>query len=120
MDRSTFFDHICKTELLDFSPEDVSYLYRKAAPICKAGTFAQASNGDCTACAADEFSLAGSIACQKKTTIEFKGTCDKANPSFFQQFRDAFQNKIAELFNISKERVFLWEVTCPDGSMRQF
>ena len=39
--------------------------------------------------------------------IDIVGTCDAANPKFFDQFREAFQSKFAVQFKISKERVFL-------------
>jgi len=88
--------------------------------VCLAGSFAKMGDGDCTACAADEFSLPGTGVCQKKVTITFDGTCDRSNLNFFEAFRIKFQKMFAEEFKISLERVFLWEVSCPDGSMRTY
>ena len=39
--------------------------------------------------------------------VDILGTCDMANPNFFDQFRKAFQTKFAQQFKISTERVFL-------------
>ena len=87
---------------------------------CKAATASELGQDTCGACAADTYSLPKQSVCVAHTELRYRGTCDKSNPSFFEEFRTTFQSTFATKFAITPARLFLFEIECPDGSLRRY